>query len=97
MRVENPDLLTYFRSRPACELCGLPTPFGTHPHHVHTRGAGQLDIALNLVALDPACHQLVHAGKVPRQRLLEVVAEREGVLPEEVERAVWRLRRRPKP
>lgn len=98
MKRENDDLLDYFRRRPECELCGLVKACHD-PHHIKPKGIGggsRLDVACNLMALCRACHIEVHAGKISKAQLLEIIAAREGLLAEEVEAAVWRLLRTPK-
>lgn len=99
VRVENDDLLAYFRRRPECELCGAENRQGLDPNHVKPKGIGggsQLDVALNLIAMCRSCHNAYHDGRVSKRELQTIIAEREGLLPEEVEAAVWRLLRTPK-
>ena len=57
---------------------------------------GQLDIRLNLVALGKAfqcgCHREFHDGKIKREAFVSVVARRERVTVEVIERVVYALR-----
>lgn len=54
------------------------------PHHIRTRGASGEDIRENLVQLCGLHHQAFHDGKINRNVLIEIVAKREGKLPEEI-------------
>jgi len=96
MRIRNPELLEEFRYRPRCEWCGQPNRTGLDPHHLWTRGAGRLDIRINLIALCRACHQDVHSGVIARDDLLAKVSAREGFPPEEIAQEIYRLMRSPK-
>ena len=79
MRIVNEDVLQRFREFRFCECCNTPTPGGTDPAHIGSRGAGRVDAAWNLCALDRACHTRHHAGGKPtRQDLLAIAAKREG-------------------
>ncbi len=97
MRVVDEDCLNVFREKPRCELCGRALYARAHPHHIHSRGAGRLDIPINLVSLggyvDCNCHGAVHAGKVTRDALIAIAARREGYTVEEVREEVFRIRR----
>jgi hypothetical protein len=97
VRIEDEATLDLFRAAPFCEWCKRPTPNGTHPHHLHTRGAGRIDLAINLVSLCAACHQETHAGNIMRCDLLAVVAAREGCLQGDIEARIFELRRAPQP
>ena len=100
VRVVDDALLQWFRDAWRCEFCGHATKAPTHPHHIYSRGAGRLDIRINLIALGGAfccnCHGLVHAGRIKREQLLKVVALRERTTPEVIEAEVFRIRRLPK-
>lgn len=54
------------------------------PHHIRTRGAGGEDIRENLVQLCGTHHRAFHDGNIDRNGLIEIVAQREGKLPEEI-------------
>jgi HNH endonuclease len=100
MIVVNEDLLHYFRGRRRCELCGRAIPEGhtAHVHHAQQRGIGggsRLDVALNLLAACWDCHGDLHS-KAGKDASLAVIAYREGLLPEQVQEALWRLLRRPR-
>jgi len=87
------ELLREFTYARHCELCLMPTPGGAHPHHVHSRGAGRLDIKINLISLCPDCHRRFHDGHIDRKTLLEIVALREKTTVEAIEDEIYRLRR----
>ena len=97
MKVFDDDLLWEFRRKRTCEYCKHPLHYYAHPHHVHSRGAGRVDISCNLIALGAAfdcnCHGRVHSGSIERMEILTIVARREGKTIEEIEQEVWRLRR----
>jgi HNH endonuclease len=100
MIVINEDILQYFRGRRRCELCDRAIPEGesAHPHHAQQRGIGggsRLDVALNLLAACWDCHGDLHT-RAGKDASVEVIAYREGLLPEQVQEAIWRLMRRPK-
>lgn len=54
------------------------------PHHIRTRGAGGEDIRENLIHLCGYHHRLLHDGNLDRNELIQIVAKREGVSPEEI-------------
>ncbi len=97
MRVVDEDCLKLFREKPRCELCGRALYARAHPHHIHSRGAGRLDIPINLISLggyvDCNCHGAAHAGKVTRDALQAIAARREGVTVEAAIDEVHRIRR----
>ena len=102
MRLIDENLLTEFRERSRCENCGRWLREPAHPHHVYGRGFGggtRMDIRINLCAVcgphfgGVGCHALVHAGKIPRSRLLAIVARREGWDVEALEAELFRLLR----
>lgn len=71
-------------------------PAAVQPHHVWAKGmggAGRMDVAVNLIALDIHCHAAVHAGKITRNKLLTIIAKREGTTVAAIERKIYRLRR----
>ena len=79
MRIVNDDVLQRFREFRFCECCNTPTPGGTDPAHIGSRGAGRVDAAWNLVALSREHHTRSHAGGKPtRQDMLAIAAKREG-------------------
>ena len=87
-----------------CEMCGAKSPGRLEVHHVTTRGHGgglRLDTALNLVALCPGlyggqCHAKYGDDPAYLPEFLKIVAKREGLEPDDVERAIYKLRRQPK-
>lgn len=96
MVVIDEELLVEFRAARRCELCRRATPNGTDPHHCFSRGAGRIDHAFNLISLCRDCHCRIHGGGLARERLLEIVAAREGTTVEAIREEIWRLRREPK-
>lgn len=60
------------------------------PHHHKRKGIGggfRMDVVDNLVSVGAAngetlpecpCHDLIHAGKIPDDRVLKIIAAREG-------------------
>lgn len=101
MRVIDAELLRVFRGKQCCEWCGWALRSPAQPHHIFTRGMGggsRLDVRINLVALggpwDCDCHGRHHAGHEPLTcDLVALVAAREGLLQDELEREIWRLKR----
>jgi hypothetical protein len=99
-------LLKLYRVAGCCELCGRWCSF-REAHHVRTRGSGRLDHRFNIVGTCPSmaancCHTKIHFSglyvdgkRVTRARMEEIIAEREGVSPEEVRAEMDRLRRTP--
>jgi len=99
MIVIDEPMLDLFRGPGRCEGCGKPCR-RREPHHIKKRGLGggsRLDIPINLIALgsafDCACHIKAEAGTLPKAKLLEIVAGREGRTPEQVELEIYRLLR----
>lgn len=48
MKIENPELLKSFHSPGRCECCGKGC-MEREPHHIFSRGTGQIDIPENLL------------------------------------------------
>lgn len=69
-----------------CEYCGRPGY--TEVHHIKTRGSGGKDIPLNKIRLCSDHHRAAQEYKIDRLVLVQIVAKREGVTPEEVCRAI---------
>lgn len=98
MKKAVPELMERFRRKRRCEWCNCPLPNGADPAHIFSRGAGQVDIAGNLVALCRKDHNRNHAGLEPTpKQLLALAAKREGTTPEAIRAEVYRIRRLPKP
>ena len=79
-----------------CEACLMRADL--HVHHLFSRGAGRLDIPVNLIAVCPACHAMIHNAwgerlKKIKRLLLTLVALREQTSPERIEATIYRLRR----
>jgi len=64
-----------------CEYCGRPGC--TEKHHIKTRGAGGPDVRENLIRLCVECHRLAQEYRIDRLELVQVVARREGISPQE--------------
>lgn len=89
-----------------CEQCGRATPFGCDPAHILAKGfggGGLLDHPLNVVGLCRLCHVRQHTtnrfddpNQLATERMVEIVAAREGVKPESVLPLLWEIRRKPK-
>jgi hypothetical protein len=93
VKVIDPKLLKSVRLRP-CEVEGCEHPTPAESHHVYTRGAGQIDLPCNLIALCHAHHYSHHYNGTPSTAdLLAIVARREGVSVEDIQQTVWRYRR----
>jgi len=72
-----------------CEYCGRQA-YG-QPHHIKTVGSGGPDIRENLIQLSCSncCHDKAHRGLIPKNVLFSIVAQREGITPEECRRRVY--------
>lgn len=97
MRVVNEELLAEFREARHCGWCQKPLRHAPHVHHIFSKGAGRLDIRVNLIPLggpaDCNCHGATHDGNIEDFSLLAVVAQREGVNQDTIRDVVYRLRR----
>ncbi len=65
-----------------CEYCGRPGY--TEKHHIKTRGAGGKDVQENFVRLCPECHDLAQQYRIDRLELIQIVAARESLTPQDV-------------
>lgn len=75
-----------------CEYCGSPA--SGDPHHIISKGAGGPCIKHNLIQLCYKCHvPKAHSGKISREALFSIVAEREGITAEECQEIVNEARR----
>ncbi len=77
-RIRNPRAIEAAR-KPWCEVCGRAGRMEVH-HWEHSRGAGGDDIPHNLICVcagPGGCHERIHAGQIPRERLREIVRRRE--------------------
>ncbi len=94
MKIVDDGLLSQFRGC-LCEWCRLRVY--SEAAHIFSRGAGQVDIRENLVALCRFCHDENHRGHEPmRDQLLMIAAKRENTTQDKIKREVWRIRRLPK-
>ena len=55
MKIVCEELLDVFRQATSCGWCKRGTS-GADPHHIFSRGAGRLDIRVNLIPLCRLCH-----------------------------------------
>lgn len=84
MKIVDEKALALFRGPGRCELCGGWASERDAHHFWYKRGLGggsRLDVVLNLVSLDRLCHNMAESGpavQAIKQRLLEIVARREG-------------------
>lgn len=93
MKIVNKELLREFSAKRRCEYCKSPVD-GCDPHHIHSKGAGRVDIAENIAALCRSCHASAHANGSPsRDELLAIAAKREGTTPDAIVNKVYRIRR----
>jgi hypothetical protein len=72
-------------------------PAEGEPHHIRTRGAGGEDRRENLIQLCGVHHRMVHDGNLDRNLLIQIVADREGLEPEEVAERIRLAYRPPQP
>ncbi len=95
----NEKILALFRGPGRCSLCRVWSP-QREAHHVRSRGAGRLDLPINLVSLGGAwscmCHCNTQCYTIPRKAVVEAVAFREGLDAAFVAQRVPWLRRQPK-
>ena len=90
-RLKDPKAL-YMAKKFYSELSGQRCYGG--PHHIISVGAGGPDHPFNLVQLTGEEHRKAHDGNIPRQKLWEVIARREGMEVAEIQRAVNIMRGR---
>ncbi len=99
MRHVDEKELAKHRGPGRCLLCGTWSP-QREAHHVFSRGAGRLDVPINLCSLGGAwscmCHCNTQCYTIPRKAVVEAVAFREGLDAEFVAQRVPWLRRQPK-
>lgn len=97
MKIIDRELLKEWGQGGVCEFCKRPLRHRGEVHHVHTKGAGRIDLPLNIILLgswlDCNCHGRFHDGHILRDDLLAVVAKREGLTQDEIREEVWRIRR----
>jgi hypothetical protein len=92
MNVVDEKVLDRFRGPGKCEWCGHLRK-RLDAAHIFTRGAGRLDLPINLVGLCHWCHVCHHNGATPtRAQLLVVAAIREGWPPDAMESCIHYLR-----
>lgn len=101
MKLLNDGALQEFRGPGECSWCRMKVR-NREPHHIYSRGAGQVDHPWNIAALCAVfsggknCHHEVHQGNVDRSDLELMVAGREGIMQGHISHLVWAIRRLPK-
>lgn len=98
MTITNERTLNRFRYAACCEICRRRV-CPLDPHHWTPTGLGggsRLDIACNLASLCRCCHDDVHAKRITKRKVLEVIAEREGLSEAVIQETIWLLLRLPK-
>ncbi len=101
MRIISPETLDRFRGPGRCSWCGKSCST-TEGHHWRSRGAGRLDIRINLLRLGSSltfecpCHGILQGKKEHEAKVIELIAIREKTTPEAVETVVNMLLRLPK-
>lgn len=101
MKIERPKLLKEFALPGLCEIC-KETCGKREAHHLRSR-TPSLDIRINLISVGSTlswecdCHSSYHAGKIPPNRILEIVAAREKVKVDDVTTVMDLFRRLIKP
>lgn len=98
MTIIDEAALNRVRNLPRCEWCGKENRTGLHAAHLFARGMGggrRLDHPYCLNGLCWECHDDWHHGLIPKCSLVAIIAKREGVSADEVERKVYELLRTP--
>ncbi len=97
MRIVRECILNVFRGSGYCGICGMATKYRV-AHHLARRGSGRLDILCNLIGLCSDCHNGHHNDddKKARDKILAIVAKREGCSSEDIQLTIFLLRRLPK-
>ena len=98
MNHSDESVLDKFRAFKRCEFCKRETPKGCDPAHILTRGAGQVDIPGNIIALCRWCHMHQGMSEGPSVEWMKRWASNREALPwEEIEARVMMIRRKPQP
>lgn len=74
-RVVDKKLIQRIHEIGCCEYCG--SRFNLQVHHIKSRGSGGHDVPENLILLCYVCHNKVHAGNIGRDKLREIVRDRQ--------------------
>lgn len=100
VKIVNDKALKFARGPGFCDWCRKPVG-NRNPHHVFSKGAGQVDIRCNIAAICETfsgglhCHHLVHTGEIADGGILAMVAEREKCLQDDIRSLVMLIRRMP--
>ena len=85
MIIKNPSLWKEFQQPGLCNMCKRPCML-REPHHMLSR-TPELTVRINLLAVGSSawhvvegceCHMDIHAGKIPRNQVLELIADRKS-------------------
>jgi hypothetical protein len=104
MKIINKDLIRAFREPGNCEFCGRYCK-AREAHHWQPKGMGngcQLDVRFNLICVGSTplwqctCHTQMESGEIYRRDVLAKIAALNGLLQDQVERAIFILVRLPK-
>lgn len=100
MKIVNDKALDFARGPGYCDWCRKLVS-NRNPHHVFSKGAGQVDARFNIAAICETfsgglnCHHLVHTGEIDDDDILIMVAEREDVIQDDIKSLVMLIRRMP--
>jgi 5-methylcytosine-specific restriction endonuclease McrA len=75
-RVVNENVLQAARDAGRCTVCGRRRP--TEPHHIKSVGSGGGDTPENVLPVCRGCHDDIHRGNAPRDRLLALALQWRG-------------------
>lgn len=98
MKIISEATLDLFRQKQRCEWCVRVASLDAH--HWKPRGIGggsRLDIKENLIGLCRECHNRAESGDISRSAILETIADREGLTPEQVQELIWSVLAKKKP
>ena len=102
MKILNPALRKEFAAPGRCKICHCWCK-KREGHHLWHR-TPEITIRINLIAVGSSrkpftccCHFDIHNGKIPRSRVLSIVAQREKCLPENIVEILQMMRKCVKP
>lgn len=101
MKLVNDEALDFARGPGWCDYCRRAVS-SRSPHHVFSKGAGQIDAHFNIAALCDVfsggldCHHRVHTGEIDDDSILAMVATREHCHQDDIKQLVYLIRRLPK-
>ena len=59
-------------------------------------GGSRIDAPYNILPLCRECHNLAHVGKIDPADLLEIIAKREKMTPQQIREKIWQTLGAPK-